>query len=92
VAYIDTLAVARRLEQSGLPLEQARAVSEAIADAIHDSQPDWSQFSTKEFVRSELRDLEIRIGERLRSQLILFFTVQAGFVGIAAALFKLLSK
>ena len=56
---IDTLATARRLEQAGLPTAHARAVSEAIADAIRDSQPDLSHLATLEALARE--------GERIRS-------------------------
>jgi hypothetical protein len=124
--HIDTLATARRLEQAGLPTEHARAVSEAIADAIRDSQPDWSALATKEFVREEMqalrtelrgeiqalrtelrgemqtlrtelraefqtqmKDLELRIAERLRSQMLWFFTVQTALLGIAVVIIKL---
>ncbi|MBI3993001.1 MAG: hypothetical protein HY342_06990 [Candidatus Lambdaproteobacteria bacterium] len=108
---IDTLATARRLEQAGFPTEQARAVSEAIADAIRDSQPDLSHLATLEAlaregerirlelerIRSELRtefqvqikDLELRIAERLRAQMIWFFSMQAALLGIAVAIIKL---
>jgi hypothetical protein len=66
--HIDTLATARRLEQSGLPTEQARAVSEAIADAVREAQPDLSEIATKgdlaalkewvkELVRAEVQGL-----------------------------------
>jgi hypothetical protein len=109
--HIDTLATARRLEQAGLPTEHARAVSEAIADAIRDSQPDWSALATKEFVReeiqalrtelrgemqtlraelhAEMKELELRIAERLRSQMLWFFTVQTALLGIAVVIIKL---
>jgi soluble lytic murein transglycosylase-like protein len=89
--HIDTLATARRLEQAGLPTEHARAVSEAISDAIRESQPDWSQIATKEFVRAELKELELRIAERLRSQMPWFFATQVALISVAAGLFKLLS-
>ena len=90
MAHIDTLATARRLELAGLPTEQARAVSEVIADAIRDSQPDWSQFATKEFVRAELKDLELRLAELLRSQMMWFFAMQMAIAGAIIAAFKLI--
>jgi len=97
---IDTLATARRLEQAGLPTEQARAVSEAIADAIRDAQPDLSHLATLEALAREgeriraefqvqIKDLELRIAERLRAQMIWFFSVQAALLGIAVAIIKL---
>jgi hypothetical protein len=89
--HIDTLATARRLEQAGLPTEHARAVSEAISDAIRESQPDWSQIATKEFVRAEMKELELHIAERLRSQMLWFFAMQVTLISVAAGLFKLLS-
>jgi hypothetical protein len=99
--HIDTLATARRLELAGLPTEQARAVSEAISDAIRDSQPDLSNLTTKSDLanlaaqmatKADLKDLEVRIMDRLRSQMIWFYSVQAAFVGIGVTLIKLLSK
>ena len=135
--HIDTLATARRLELAGLPTEQARAVSEAISDAVRDSQPDLSNLTTKSdlanlaaatksdlanlaavtkadlgqlatqiFARLdqlsarldqmatkvEVKELEVRIMDKLRSQMIWFYSVQAAFLGIGVTLFKLLSK
>ena len=153
--HIDTLATARRLELAGLPTEQARAVSEAISDAIRDAQPDLSNLATKSDLANlasvtksdlanlasvtksdlanlasvtksdlanhasaikadiaqvinrldqlsarmdqmatkvELKELEVRIMDKLRSQMIWFYSVQAAFLGIGVTLFKLLSK
>ena len=95
--HIDTLAVARRLEQSGLPLEQARALAEVIADVVRDSQPDLSSLAAKDDLthlatKEDLKDLELRIMDKLRSQMIWFYSVQAAFLGIGVTLFKLLSK
>jgi vancomycin resistance protein YoaR len=67
MAHIDTLATARRLEQSGLPTQHARAVAEAIADAIQESQPDWSEIATKEFVRAEIQALRAELKAEIQA-------------------------
>ena len=73
--HIDTLATARRLEQSGLPTEQARAVSEAIADAVREAQPDLSNLvtkadliATKEELQGEIVSLKEWIKEFARAE------------------------
>ena len=173
MAQIDTLATARRLEQAGLPIEQARAVSEVIADAIRDGQPDLSNLASKADIaqlaarmeqmsarvdqaaaqtngrmdqaaaqtigrmdqvaaqigarvdqvaaqlgarvdqvaaqsearmermevrmetfatKADVKEVEVRITEKLRSQMNWVYSIQAAFLGIGLALAKLLFK
>lgn len=67
MAQIDTPATARHLEQTGLPTPHARAVAEAISDAIRDSQPDWSEIATKEFVRAEIQELRAELRTEIQA-------------------------
>jgi ABC-type uncharacterized transport system ATPase component len=39
--------------------------------------------------QTELKELELRVAERLRSQMLWFFTVQTALLGIAVAVIKL---
>ena len=94
----NTLENARKLEAGGFTHSQAQALAETIESGAYDSR---EEVATKEFVRmeiqslrseikSDMKDLEIRIAERLRNQMMWFFTVQAGLLSLAVAAIKFL--
>lgn len=73
----DTLALARRLrEEANFTSEQAEGVASALAGAL------GADLVTKDFLRSELRDLEQRMTTKLGGMIVIA-------VGILAALIKL---
>src|SRR3972149_2455388 len=77
----NTLENARKLEGAGLPARQAAAVSQGIENAVRDGRPDLSHLVatlfTTDDLRAEMRELELRIAERLRSQMLWFFALLA---------------
>ena len=78
----DTLTSARKLEESGVPPQQARVLSELFEQTARAAQPDLGELVTKDFLRGELGALELRVEKVLRQQMLWFFAMQ---IAIAAA-------
>ena len=103
----NTLESTRRLEEAGFQPQQARRLAELLEDTARVAQPDLSNLATKEDVRAmkeeigkcatkdelrvEIKDLELRIGERLRAQMLWFVATQLAIVSAAIAVLKLIA-
>jgi hypothetical protein len=88
----DTHTYVRKLVSAGVPEPQAEAHASALAEVLGQL---LAQLATKldldllrqEF-RVEVKELELRIAERLRSQMLWFFAIQGGLLAIAVAFIK----
>jgi len=96
VIPFETHAYVRKLLAAGVPEPQAEAHASALAEML-------GQLATKQdlellrqevrgdlhAMRTEMQELELRIAERLRSQMLWFFAVQFALFGTAVAVIKL---
>jgi hypothetical protein len=84
----NTLETARRMEALGFTHQQAQGFAELLEDTANAPQQDL-----KDFIRGELGSLEGRLRsefrEELRKQMLWFFSLLTGLLGLAVAIIKL---
>jgi len=83
---------AKRLESLGFTHEQAQGLSEMLEATAHAAQPDLSHLATKadlQVLRTEVQAMENRILGELRTQMLWFFTMLVGLLGVTIAIIKL---
>ena len=93
----DALENAKRLETLGFTHEQAHGLSELLEQTAQGAQPDFSNLATKADVqglaselRLEMQAMETRILRELRTQMLWFFTMLVGLLGLTIAILKFL--
>ncbi|MFI5401078.1 MAG: coiled-coil domain-containing protein [SAR324 cluster bacterium] len=97
----DTHAFVKRLTAAGVPERQAEVHAEALAEiapAQLATKDDLSNMEerfkaeiagVKAEIKAEIRELELRIAERLHQQMLWFFAAQVALFGALVALVKL---
>ncbi|MFI5400741.1 MAG: hypothetical protein ACHQZQ_06800 [SAR324 cluster bacterium] len=101
----DTHAFVKRLTAAGVPERQAEVQAEALAEialaqlATKDDLSNMEQRLRSDFnagiaglkaeIKTEIRELGLRIAERLRQQMLSFFAAQVALFGALFALVKL---
>jgi hypothetical protein len=91
----DTHAFVKRLTAAGVPERQAEVQAEALAEialaqlATKDDLSNMEQ-RLRSDIKTDIRELELRIAERLRQQMLWFFAAQVALFGALVAFFKLL--
>ena len=86
----NALENAKRLESLGFSHEQAQGLSEIVEQAAQVSQPDLNEFVTKDYLHAELKALEASLLRELRTQMLWFFTMLVGLLGLTIAILKFL--
>ena len=98
-SVFDTHTYVRKLISAGVPEAQAEAHASALAEVLAQL---LAQLATKldlglfrqelqlglHGIRTEMKELELRIAERLRSQMLWFFAIQSALLAVAVAFIK----
>jgi hypothetical protein len=93
----DTHAYVKKLAAAGMPEPQAELVAGMLGEVVVEHLATKQDLALlrqdllllRQEVRSDLKELELRLAERLRSQMLWFFAVQTALLGIAIAVIKL---
>jgi len=88
----NTLETSRRLTQAGVPAAQAEVLSELFESTAQDALRELKATVAQEGerTRAEMKELELRIAERLRAQMLWFFGMLTGLLGLTIAILKFL--
>ena len=96
----NTLETSRRLTQAGIPAAQAEVFSELFESTAQDAVRELKEFVRAELIglegrfRAELVGLEGRLRNELqgqiRAQMLWFFAMLVGLLGLSIAIFKFL--
>lgn len=96
---IDTHATVKKLSAAGMSEAEAEAAVEILSTLTAErlaTKDDLEALKTelaaelKAEWRNDLRELEVRIGDRLRAQMLWFFTMLVGLLAVTVAVRKFL--